>query len=949
MIGRSISHYKITDKLGEGGMGVVYKAEDTKLDRAVALKFLAAHLVSDEDVRKRFEREAKAAAALNHPNICTVHSIDEFEGKTFIAMAFLEGEGLDKKIEAGPLKLKDALDIAIQTAQGLQAAHEKKIVHRDIKPANLMVTGSGSKQLVTIMDFGLAQLADRSKLTRMDETMGTVTYMSPEQTYGADIDHRSDIWSLGVVIYEMVTGQQPFKGHYDKAVMYSITSEQPEPMTGLRTGVPMELELLVNKCLAKDAEERYQHTDELLLDLQGLRKKLESGRSTIMHAVPATSQQSAGTRAQHAVPLHSGMEVSEHPLVKYRVIEDIKEPDDAVKYLAEDTELHRSVAIRVLPQSSADQIERAQRRKQTVAFGVGALGALLALVFAFFPLLSPAPEPERPVRRFTLTTDTAPVRASISPNGRHVAYVTGSQGGLILWVQDLDQNQPRSIVGPGGIVGVIPSWSPDSEFICFRSGNELKKVAVSGGPAVTVCEVSGFTFATRWTPDGDSIVFHMDQQLHKVSAGGGKPEPWLESQQEGLSALSPAFFSPETGIEKLLYEERMPADNTQIISLDRVSGQREILAEGLRPVYAPSGHVIYQTVDPAGIWAVPFSVDTMKATGNPFSIGENGGYPSIAGDGTLVYLEGPVVTRLARLVWLDREGNHLGTIGQPQNTITNPALSPDGKSVAVMGRQGEERDIWIHEVNRPVKTRLTAESGNDVWPTWSPAGDRIAFASARTGERDIYVRRADGSGEASPLFLTEDTAEYLTDWSRDEKTLLFWRRPHGDATSSGGNIFYLRRKDDGSYEEMPFLTTEFEETTARFSPDERFIAYVSDESGQREIYIQAFPQGGNRRRVSLNGGSQPRWRADGKELFYVEGNALMAVPVSTSPALTVGSPEELFSAPSLRLAGSYSSYDVTPEGNKFVIWESVEADTGTDSQPVIRVVQNWYEEFRDRE
>ena len=386
MIGQTISHYKITEKLGEGGMGVVYKAEDTKLDRPVALKFLAAHLVSDEEVRKRFEREAKAAAALNHPNICTVHEIDEFEGKTFIAMAFLEGEGLDKKIEAGPLKLKDALDVAIQTAQGLQAAHEKGIVHRDIKPANLMVTGSGSKRLVTIMDFGLAQLADRSKLTRTDETMGTVTYMSPEQTYGVGLDHRSDIWSLGVVIYEMVVGEQPFKGHYDKAVMYSITNEEPEPITALRTGIPMELELLVHKCLAKDADRRYQSTADMVVDLETLSEKFKSGKSTIMpavssqsvgarHAVPAPSQQAAGTRAQHAVPLHSGMEVSEHPLVKYRVIEDVKGADDLIKYLAEDTELHRSVAIRILPQSSAEQIERAQQWKQTLLLGTTALAA----------------------------------------------------------------------------------------------------------------------------------------------------------------------------------------------------------------------------------------------------------------------------------------------------------------------------------------------------------------------------------------------------------------------------------------------------------------------------------------------------------------------------------------------------------------------------------------------
>ena len=221
MIDQTISHYKITGKLGEGGMGVVYKAEDTSLERPVALKFLAPHLVSDEEVRKRFEREAKAAAALNHPNVCTVHEIAEANGRTFIAMAFIEGDSLEAKIEAGPLKLKDALDIAIQTAQGLQAAHEKKIVHRDIKPANLMVTGEGAKQLVTIMDFGLALLTDRSKLTKHEETMGTVTYMSPEQAQGMDLDHRTDVWSLGAVIYEMVTGQQAFKGHYDQATVYS--------------------------------------------------------------------------------------------------------------------------------------------------------------------------------------------------------------------------------------------------------------------------------------------------------------------------------------------------------------------------------------------------------------------------------------------------------------------------------------------------------------------------------------------------------------------------------------------------------------------------------------------------------------------------------------------------------------------------------------------------------
>ena len=293
VIGQTISHYKITEKLGEGGMGVVYKAEDVNLKRPVALKFLASHLLGDEGIGARFRREAEAAASLNHPNICHVYEITEAEGKTFIAMAFIEGEPLEKKVEAGPLKLTEVLDIAIQTARGLQAAHGNKVVHRDIKPANLIIGKDGH---VTITDFGLALLTDRSKLTRTDETMGTVTYMSPEQTYGAELDHRTDIWSLGIVVYEMIVGQPPFKGHYDRAVIYSITSEAPEPMTGLRTGVPMELEWIADKCLAKQAAERYQSAAELLIDLTTLAKKSESGEATVLGVTAAPRVAGVGER-----------------------------------------------------------------------------------------------------------------------------------------------------------------------------------------------------------------------------------------------------------------------------------------------------------------------------------------------------------------------------------------------------------------------------------------------------------------------------------------------------------------------------------------------------------------------------------------------------------------------------------------------------------------------------
>jgi serine/threonine protein kinase len=892
VIGQTISHYKITEKLGEGGMGVVYKAEDTNLKRPVALKFLAAHLLGDEGVKERFRREAEAAAALTHANIAVIHDINESDGHSLIAMEFVEGPTVGEKVGERPLKLAEALDIAIQAAQGLQAAHEKDIVHRDIKSANLMVTPQGQ---VKIMDFGLAQLAERSKLTETTTILGTPSYMSPEQAVGDKTDRRTDLWSLGVVLYEMVTARLPFEAERQEAVLYGITNEEPEPVTALRAGLPMELEWIIGKALAKDRDERYQHAEDLLVDLRGLQKKLASGSSTILKTGDAS--QTGGAPSRSANPVETL-------------------PSDAV----------------VMKRSS-------QRALQAMAAVLAV--ALLGLAYAYLTV----PEREKPVRRFTLTTDTAPLSPSISPNGRHVAYLTGSQiDGRLLWVQDLDQNQPRLIAGPADIrPGPQPSWSPDSEFICFRLGNELKKVSVSGGPTATVCEVSGAVFGTSWTPDGGSIIFNMARQLHKVSAGGGKPEPWLAAQQEGFGAYDPAFFSLETGIEKLLYVEATSRSDRQIIALDRSSGQREVLTVGRRPIYDPSGHVIYVTNDPLGLWAIPFSVDTMKATGNPFPIAENLHDSSIATDGTLVYLEEPAGTGLQRLVWRDREGKPLGSIGQPQNEVRYPALSPDGKRVAV--RSG--RDIWIHEVGRPVRTRLTTDDAYDTQPTWSPTGDRIAFASGRTGDRDIYVKRADGSGEATPLLLTEGTAEYLTDWSKDETILLFYRMLR-DGGAGNRDIFYLRRKDDGSYEEFAFQATQFEEVTPKFSPDEQFIAYVSNESGQLEIYIQAFPQGGSKRRVSLNGGFAPRWRADGKELFYVEGTKLMAIPVATSPSLTVGTPEALFSAPGLAfLINNRLGYDVTPEGDKFVIQERVETDTET--QHVIRVVENWYEEFRDRE
>ena len=754
MIGTTISHYEITEKLGEGGMGVVYKAQDTALERPVALKFLAAHLVADEDVRKRFEREAKAAAALNHPNICTVHEIAEDNGRTFIAMAFLEGEALDKKIEAGPLTLKDSLAIGTQTAQGLQAAHEKGIVHRDIKPANLMVAGAGSRQLVTIMDFGLAQLADRSKLTRLDETMGTVTYMSPEQTYGSEIDRRSDIWSLGVVLYEMVTGQQPFKGHYDQAVMYSITSEEPEPMTALRTGVPMELELLVNKCLAKDADRRYQSTADMVVDLETLNEKLKSGKSTILRATqPAGAGAPVGTgtpagpsdAAARAVPPPSQTVVS-------------------------------GQAQAELPVPPAETGTRAPVQAR-LAWLVAALCfvALLAVSFLYF---RQTPPPEAPLRRFAFTppegvsAPPARINVAISPNGKHIAFITaGSERKL--WVQDLDQRQPRAIDGTEGAYD--PFWSPDSDFIGFAAGGELKKVSVQGGLAIRVCELPGGPLrGATWSADGEVIVFSSGSQrrprlLYEVPGRGGTPNVLISPEEsEGSPGgptgriFQPHFLPSEAGSRVLVFSFGPPELTMMVQNVE--TGQREHLGPGAVPFYSPSGHLVYQSAFTTyDLWALPFSLDTLQATGEAFPISENSRGPTVAADGTLVYLDSSD-SGSQQLVWRGRHGERIGEIGQPQAAISEPALSPDGQLVAVSASEGSSPgDIWIHDISRSLKTRSFAPEDESL-PVWSPDGKQIVYSHRHSGQADILVKPADGIGEAQPLGPVNTNLDKLLYW-----------------------------------------------------------------------------------------------------------------------------------------------------------------------------------------
>ena len=913
MEGQTISHYKVLSEVGRGGMGVVYKAEDTNLKRPVALKFLAAHLLDDKEIKTRFHREAEAAAAPNHPNVCTVHEIAEDNGRTFIAMAFLEGEPLEKKIEAGPLKLKDALDITIQTAKGLQAAHGKKIVHRDIKPANLMIGEDGH---VTIMDFGLALLADRSKLTRLDETMGTVTYMSPEQTYGMELDHRTDVWSLGVVIYEMVTGQRPFKGHYDQAVTYSITSEEPEPMTALRTGVPMELEWLVGKCLAKEADKRYQSTADMVVDLEALSEKLKSGKSTILR-----------TSAPVGIDTPAGPALSEAagPVISATAV-----APDAAPSQAEPT------------QPAATLLSLPHQRTALLVALILALSAITVLSFR-----APEEPQQKLAVKFAFTPDSfsgvARGRTAISPNGRHIAYVSGDQP-TKLWVRDLDNEESRELDDTEGAQWSL-FWSPDSQFIGFATSQELKKISVQGGPAVTLCQLPGTIYSgSTWSPDGELIVLGSinPSGLYKIPSQGGNPELLFEParSEKGVGYNHPHFLPLEASALSIVHDWGS-RESRDIVLRNLETGEWSVLAEGSSAVYSPTGHILYQTSPFSGdLWALPFSIETLKTTGAPFPVAENAGEASAAEDGTLIYVDS--IGGAQQLVWRDRDGNKLGVIGRPQREIVSPALSPDGRRVAVRGSEGGNTDIWVHEVDRPLKRRLTFHPRVEADPIWS-ADSKLTFRSQRNGNNDIFSRDPDGAGDPALLVGTA-LEERPTDWSADGSYLVYSVR---DPTSLD-DLWILKRKDaGGTFEPEPFLQTRFSEIRGSLSPDGRFLAYSSNESGQFEVYVQPFPAGGPTSQVSTNGGGHPRWNKDGKGLFYVEGDTLIRVAVSTTPSFSVGSMAPLFSHSSFGIGVNARPYDVSADGQRFVLVEPVEDDEA--KPPAIHIVQNWFEEFRDHE
>jgi len=869
--GTQVGSYRIESQLGEGGMGTVYRALDTKLNRPVAVKVLSDEL-ADAAARRRFQREAQMASSLNHPHILTVHDIGEFEGRQYIVTEFVDGGTLKDWANREKPGWRQIVELLTGVADGLAAAHAAGILHRDIKPANILVAKNGYAKLA---DFGLAKLTEREgdatqtlteKQTRPGVVVGTIPYMSPEQASGQKLDARSDIFSFGSVLYELLAGSRPFTGATSLETLQKVIHETPRP---LGDEIPLPLRMVVEKALEKDPAERYQSMREMVVDLRRF------ARQTVQPSLASNARTAAGKK----------------PAMRNAIL-------FAVAILA-------AVGVTLLA---------------TRVFRHGPETGPPTVKFTFTP--------ER-LRRGSDTDIDAEV--SVSQDGRHIGYVEAAGGQL--WVRDIDQEKARLVPGATNVYQAF--WSPDDRFIGYANKLDLVRIPAEGGTPVTIAKIVGQFRGATWSADGETIVYCDNDGLHTVPAAGGSPtliagHPHIEQ---------PSFLDLPDKRKAFLFQvsERPLVHDVQYLIAGETTRHLIVTSSSSNPypVYSPTGHILYVdgVGDAIGIWALPFSLATLKPAGKAFPIAQQGSSPKLARAGTLVYSDVP--SGVMQLVWKDRTGKTLSSIGQPRLYVS-PSLSPDDRRLAVYVREGATFDIWIDELDRGIMSKLTFDSTTSSDAAWSPSGQEIIYADNRDGNPDILSRPSNGTGDAKVLVSTP-APEIAADWSPDQRFLIYT----GASRETKRNLLYRERQKDGSLgEPLVLLQTPFDEGAARFSPDGRFIAYVSDESGRFEVYVRSFPNGEGKWRVSVNGGGAPRWRRDGKELFYTEGNKLMAVAVTTQRGLSPGTPVPLFEENTLQ---SFTpQYDVTADGKRFIVRERLV----NEKRLAIHVVNNWFEEFR---
>jgi Tol biopolymer transport system component/predicted Ser/Thr protein kinase len=881
--GEKLGPYEITAPIGKGGMGEVYRAHDSRLKRDVAIKVSAAQF------SERFEREAQAIAALNHPHICQLYDV----GPNYLVMEYIAGAPLD-----GPLPVDQALKYAIQICDALDAAHKKGITHRDLKPSNILLTRQGIK----LLDFGLAKFGSSGitpepagatltmALTGKNEIVGTLYYMSPEQLQaqanGEEIDGRSDIFSFGLVLYEILTGKRAFEGSSPASVIAAIM-ERPAP--SIADIAPAALDWVLKRCLEKDPDNRWQTARDLKAELERIASAPESGS-----AVPAA------------------------PMQKPRHV-----------WLA------WSVAVPAI----------------LFAFGVS---------FVHFRKKPSAP-PEPVKFEITAPEKTTMQKFAVSPDGRKVAFLaTDEKGGGGLWVRSLDSLEAHRIADTQQDGPPLFFWSPDSRSIAFPNGermNKLERVDLSGDSPRTICEMDTVVAGGSWKSDG-TILFGSAAGVWRVQAAGGSPVQLtaIDPSRQEQGHFTPLFLPDGKHFVYLRLSDSPQYGGVYVGSVDAKPQQQELkrlVATNLSPVYVPMrdpamGRLLFMRE--SALMAQSLDLAKLEMTGEPVRLADHlgrafeFGYFGASANGVLAYRSGAGGVIYNQLTWFDRRGKNLGA-ATPPGLFMTLALSPDGSRLAFARANVEnagKTHVWLLEFARNTLTRLSSDPAPDIDPVWSPDGARLAYDSQSMPATSLMARASNGADGEEKLLPGSGAPRTMLDWSHDGRFLLYAQVD----PKTKSDLWILPAAPEKAGEARKpavYLNSEFNETQGRFSPDGHWIAYVSDESGRSEVYVQPFPltRRAGRITVSNDSGTLPRWRRDGKELFYLGANQrkLMSVDVAYTPSLKVGASKALFETPSSQLMAFSTLWDIAPDGNRFLF--STAATAGNAPQPPLTVVLNW--------
>ncbi len=880
--GSRLGPYEILSPLGAGGMGEVYKARDTRLDRTVAIKVLASHLSASPEVRQRFEREAKTISQLSHPHICALHDVGREGDTEYLVMEYLEGETLADRLLKGPLPLEQTLRFGIQIADALDKAHRQGIVHRDLKPGNVMLTRSGVK----LLDFGLAKaVAPASQqssltafptqhaLTQEGTILGTFQYMAPEQLEGKEADSRTDIFAFGCVLYEMATGRKAFTGATQASLISSILRDEPQPISQVQPMSPPALDHVVKKSLAKDPEDRWQNAADLGGELKWI---AEGGSQTGATAV------SPGRRRRR----------------------------DWFAWAAAALLL---VGVVVL----GNEVRRLETGNR---------------VRAIHSFLDP---PEKTSFRFT-GDDSAPI--ALAPDGERAVFGAGGK----LWVQSFAAGTVAPLGATEG--GRFPFWSPDSRSIAFFSDGKLKVLDASGGPVQTVCDAPN-PRGGSWGKSG-VIVFTPDvgTGLFRVAASGGSPAPLtvLTDKKKHTTHRWPYFLPDGNNVLYLAANHANPRSEENgiyVVSLNGGAPRRLMSATGSAQYAA--GWLL--TVRDTNLMAVPFDPKKIAVSGEAIRVAGDANFDAGVWRGTFATSEnGLLAYQLARqggggrLTWFDSSGRRIAPVAEKSEAYA-PEVSPDGRRASVV--MGDpNNDVWVYELDRAVQTRLTTNIQAQIAPIWSPDGSEIVFVQGLSGGSDFILTTvaADGAGGVKEIARSRERLE-VTDWSRDGRYLLVDRGNIG-----ASDMWVFPRADTAKA--FPLVVSQFLDRSGQFSPDGRWVAYTSQQTGRDEVYVTSFPDAGARRQVSGAGGTQPRWSPDGRELYFVSAeDDLSAASVDGSgPRFVVKDVRPLFRVnmfvgPRFGLYG----YDISADGKRFLV-----NDAGEAGVPRVALVTNWTAELK---